>query len=745
MSSLLHDLNPAQRQAVTTTEGPLLVVAGAGTGKTRVITYRIAYLIEQGKARAEEILAVTFTNKAADEMRERIGRLLGRPLQAPWASTFHSFCARLLRREAPALGLPRDFSIYDDSDQERIVRGLLKEFGEDDRAWVARRILERISRSKTDGRTPDDWHASASPQERRHAEVFARYQQALRAAHALDFDDLLLFAVRALAEHAEVRARWQGRFRYLHVDEYQDTNPPQYQLVRWLAPTSSGEAHERRNVCVVGDEDQSIYAWRGADYGNTFRFEQDFPGTKVILLEQNYRSTQPILDVATAVIQNNRSRKGKVLWTEAKGGQRVAFFEAATAREEAQFVAERIWNLTRKEPGRRLAVLYRTNAQSRLYEEALRALSVGYRVVGGFSFYKRAEVRDLLAYLRAARNPSDEQSLLRIVNVPPRGIGTATLEALQADARARGQSLADALAQTNNPKLVRFRALLQHLRAAIAEKPLSEAMELVLTESGYQKWLEEQDTPEAEGRLENLKELAVAAAESEARGESADEFLDRAALVSDADDYDPEAVVTLMTLHSAKGTEFDAVFLVGLEEGLLPHSRSLDTESGIEEERRLCYVGMTRARQELWLLRARWRRAWAGEMGEDSEPSRFLLEIPEPLLERPVGPGKAAVAGEKGGWTYEVEAEPRRWKPRNGRGGSRRSPRRLTEEEEAIPRRPKPRDVRFPPGSTVRHAKFGEGTVLSVDGDGPERKVLVHFFNYGRKKLLEKYAGLERL
>ena len=743
MSSLLQDLNPAQQQAVTTTEGPLLVVAGAGTGKTRVITYRIAYLIEQGRARPDEILAVTFTNKAADEMRERIARLLGQPLQAPWASTFHSFCARLLRREAPALGLPRDFSIYDDSDQERIVRALLKEFGEDDRAWVARGILERISRSKTDGRTPDDWRASANPQERRHAEVFARYAQALREAHALDFDDLLLEAVRALAKHPEVRARWQQRFRYLHVDEYQDTNAPQYQLVRWLAPTSSGQANEPRNVCVVGDEDQSIYAWRGADYGNIFRFEQDFPGARVILLEQNYRSTQPILDVATAVIQNNQSRKGKVLWTDSKGGPRVRFYEAATARDEAQFVAERIWNLTRKEPGRRLAVLYRTNAQSRLYEEALRTLSVGYRVVGGFSFYKRAEVRDLLAYLRAARNPSDAQSLLRIVNVPPRGIGTVTIDALQADARERGLPLADALAHSSNSKLTRFRELMARLREAVAAKPLSEAMEFVLTESSYQRWLEEQDTPEAEGRLENLKELTVAAAEGEARGESADEFLDRAALVSDADEYDPEAAVTLMTLHSAKGTEFDVVFLVGMEEGLLPHSRSLDSDDGIEEERRLCYVGMTRARAELWLLRARWRRAWAGEMGEDSEPSRFLLEIPEPLLER-LGGAAPAAAAEKGGWTYEVEAEPRRWRPRNG-GSARRQPRRRTEEEEAIPRRPRPRDVRFPPGSTVRHSKFGEGTVLSIDGDGPERKILVHFFNYGRKKLLEKYAGLERV
>jgi len=735
MSPLLQDLNPAQRQAVETTEGPLLVVAGAGTGKTRVITYRIAYLIEQGKARPEEILAVTFTNKAAEEMRERIGRLVGSALVGPWASTFHSFCARLLRREAPALGLPRDFSIYDDDDQERIVRGLLKEFGEDDRAWVARGVLERISRSKTAGRTPDDWRESANPQERRHAEVFARYRQALQAAHALDFDDLLLDAVRALAEHADVRERWQRRFRYLHVDEYQDTNPPQYQLIRWLA-------NQQRNVCVVGDEDQSIYAWRGADYGNIFRFEQDFAGARVILLEQNYRSTQPILDVATAVIQNNQSRKGKVLWTAAKGGVKARLYEAADARTEAQFVAERLHHYTRREPGRRLAVLYRTNAQSRLYEEALRALGIGYRLVGGFSFYKRAEIRDLLAYLRAARNPQDEQSLLRIVNVPPRGIGAVTLEALQADARERGLTLADALEHTQNAKLRAFRHLLERLREAVAAKPLSEVLKFALEASGYQRWLEEQQTPEAADRLENLQELVAAAAESEARGESTDDFLDRAALVSDADDYDPEAVVTLMTLHSAKGTEFDVVFLAGLEEGLLPHNRSLDSEAGIEEERRLCYVGMTRARQELWLLRARRRRAWGDELSDESEPSRFLLEVPDSLLER-LQEARPAVRVEAGGWRYEAFSDDNGGS-RFRRSGKKRS-RRLSEEEEAILPPVQYRDALYPPGCTVRHAKFGEGTVVAVDGQGSERKIVVQFYRYGRKKLVEKYAGLERV
>jgi DNA helicase-2/ATP-dependent DNA helicase PcrA len=635
MSDLLRDLNPQQREAVETTEGPLLVVAGAGAGKTRVITYRIAYLIEQGKARPEEILAVTFTNKAADEMRQRVASLLpGLQGGSPWTSTFHSFCARLLRREAPVLGLRRDFSIYDDDDQERLVRGLLKELGDDDRAWVARGVLERISRAKTAGRGPDDWETSPNPLERRHAEVYRRYQEALRRASALDFDDLLLEAVRVLAEHPEVRARWHRRFHYLQVDEYQDTNRPQYELVRLLAPPSPELRAERPNVCVVGDEDQSIYGWRGADYGNIFRFEQDFAGARLILLEQNYRSTQPILDVATAVIQNNRSRKGKVLWSETNQGPQARLYEAPDAIAEARFVAESLWSARRQDPNAKLAVLYRTNAQSRLYEEALRGLDLPYKVVGGFSFYKRAEVRDLLAYVRSARNPADEQSLLRILNIPPRGIGTTTVERLRRHAQESRVPLWDALEQVGLEKPLAFKKLVGSFGQVLEAKSFSEALEHILRESGYERWLTEQKTPEADGRLENLQELIEAATESEARGESVDAFLDRAALVSDTDELDASAPVTLMTLHSAKGTEFDTVFLVGLEEGLLPHNRSLDTDADIEEERRLCYVGMTRAKTDLYLLRALRRRSWAAGETDETEPSRFLLEVPEKLIER---------------------------------------------------------------------------------------------------------------
>ena len=747
MSNLLDQLDPRQREAVTTTEGPVLVLAGAGSGKTRVITYRIAYLIEQGLARPEQILAVTFTNKAAEELRQRVERLLpgGLPT-APMTSTFHSFCARLLRREAPTLGWKRDFSIYDADDQQRLVRSILKEFGEDDRAWVARGVLERISRSKTAGRSPDDWQLSANPQERRHAPVFARYRQALRTAQALDFDDLLLEAARLLSEHPEARSRWQRRFRYLLVDEYQDTNRVQYELVRLLAPPASAQvptpANGSPNVCVVGDEDQSIYAWRGADYGNILRFEQDFPGARLILLEQNYRSTQPILDAATAVISHNSSRKGKVLWSERKEGTKVRLYEAQDAEQEAQFVAEKIWHYQRHNPQQRIAVLYRTNAQSRLYEEVLRRLDVAYRVVGGFSFYKRLEIRHLLAYLRVARNTSDEQSLLLILNVPPRGIGAVTAQALRREASERAAPLWEGLDVSPNEKLKKFRALIVSLQEELGCKPLPEVLEFALRETGYERWLTEQNTPEAEGRLENLHELIAAARESAERGETPTEFLDRAALVSDADDYDAAAPITLMTLHSAKGTEFDLVFLVGMEEGLFPHSRSLDSEAEIEEERRLCYVGLTRAKNELYLTRALARRSWAGTEAETNEPSRFLEEIPEELLERDTSERTPAAAA-PGEWRYEPVESAGSQARRSGRASW---PRRRRSEDDLTPRAPRRgRDPDYPPGCEVRHATFGAGTVVAVDGAGTDKKIVVQFTGYGRKTLMEKYAGLERV
>ena len=757
MTALLDQLDPRQREAVTVPEGPVLVLAGAGSGKTRVITYRIAWLIEQGRAQPHEILAVTFTNKAAEELRERVRSLLPGGLGSlPLTCTFHSLCARLLRREGTALGLPRDFSIYDADDQQRLVKAILREFGEDDQARTIRNLLSRISHAKTAGHSPEDWRSSGNPNERQFASAYERYQLSLRAAQALDFDDLLLEAVRLLRKNPDIREKWQRRYRYFLVDEYQDTNPPQYQMVRLLAPPSEGHGAERPNLFVVGDEDQSIYAWRGADYGNILRFEQDFPGATEILLEQNYRSSQPILDAATAVIQNNTSRKGKVLWSERKQGTKTQLYEAADAIDEARYVAEKLWDYQRKDPLTRLAVLYRTNAQSRLYEEALRKLDLSYRVVGGFSFYKRAEIKDLLAYLRVARNPLDQQSLLRVLNVPPRGIGAVTVLKLSGDATKRSVPLREALEETDHPRLKQFRELITAFQSHLESKPLDEMLEFVMRESGYESWLVDQNSAEATGRLENLHELIGAAREAQERGETANDFLDRASLVSDTDDFDSNAVVTLMTLHSAKGTEFDAVFLVGLEEGLFPHSLSTDTEEGIEEERRLCYVGMTRAKNKLHLLRAFRRRSWAsGEWGE-TDPSRFLDEIPEEMVDRltpaePEEDEEEKSAASTGGWSYEPfddDGYPSQRASRSKRtsfsGGARRRSRNSGGDlSQKVVRRQ--HDPAYPLGSKVRHAKFGAGKIIAVEGVGQGKKIVVDFPVYGRKKLLERFAGLERV
>ena len=761
MTSLLEQLDPRQREAVQAPDGPVLVLAGAGSGKTRVITYRMAWLIEQDRAAPHEILAVTFTNKAADEMRERVRTLLsGKLSSVPLTCTFHSLCARFLRQEAAALGLKRDFSIYDSDDQQRLVKALLKEFGEDNTPRTVRGVLEMISRSKTAGRAPEEWDTSTNPNERHHSELYRRYVLALKVAGALDFDDLLIETVKVLRTKPDVRERWHRRYRYLLVDEYQDTNPPQYHLVRLLAPPSDEHGAARPNIFVVGDEDQSIYAWRGADYENILRFEEDFPGTLEVLLEQNYRSTQPILDAATSVIQNNSSRKGKVLWTERKSGARVQLFEAEDANDEARVVAEKIWEHQRRSPLERLAVLYRTNAQSRLFEEALRKHDIAYRVVGGFSFYKRAEVRDLLAYLRVARNPLDQQSLLRILNTPPRGIGAVTVRKLTEEAAAGPIPLWEALENSPNEKLRRFREMITRLQGEFTSSPLDEALEHTLRESGYEHWLLDQKTPEATGRLENLHELIAAARESRERGEGPNEFLDRAALVSDADDLDAAAAVTLLTLHSAKGTEFDVVFLAGMEEGLFPHSRATESEEQIEEERRLCYVGMTRAKNQLVLMRALRRRAWAsGEWG-DTEGSRFLDEVPESMVDRispPVEDDEEDEDEGRGGWSYEPVEDGEfgeagtagrfRKRKKRARQGAGRSAGRMTREESAAIPRPgkQAADPSYPPGTTVRHAKFGPGRVVRVDGSGSDKKVVVDFPGYGRKKLVERFAGLERV
>ena len=739
-------MNPQQREAVENTEGPLLILAGAGSGKTRVITYRIAYLVEYRGVPPENVLAVTFTNKAADEMRSRVERLVRLPgLAQPWISTFHSFCVRVLRRDGERIGLPRDFSIYDEDDQLRVVKACLRQLGLTKRELQARAVLSRISHAKNHGRKPEDFYLSATdPMSERIAQVYDLYEKELRKAHAVDFDDLLLFAVRLLQENADVALRYNERYPYILVDEYQDTNRAQYELVRLLTQT-------QQNLCVVGDEDQSIYSWRGADIRNIVEFEKDYPQARIIRLEQNYRSTQSILDAASAVVANNRYRKGKTLWTARQGGPKVGSYEAFDGENESLFVAD--WLARRQEPDERAAILYRTNAQSRLYEESLRRYGLKYNVVGAISFYERAEVKDLLAYLKAALNLADSVSLLRILNSPPRGIGETTAQKIEEIALEANLSFWDALGQALEHKLLpartlaaiqAFRELMEDLHGMAAEGSVSAILKKVLENTRYIESLEEEGTPEAEGRIENIQELLNAAADSYERSETLSQFLDHAALVSDADNYDENARITLMTLHSAKGLEFPVVFLVGMEEGLLPHSRSLMDPQALEEERRLCYVGMTRAQNVLILTRALARRHYASQMEEGSRASRFLREVPPALLED-LSERRGVRQEQQGERHYEYE-------PVEDEEAAR-----VTSVENAqrffgMPgARPEPR-IRKPltgaglaPGNRVKHPKFGYGTVLRSEGKGEETKLTISFPGFGMKKLMAKYADLERV
>lgn len=734
-SILLGDLNERQREAVLATDGPLLVLAGAGTGKTRVITYRVAHLIERG-VRPNAILAVTFTNKAADVMKERISDLLrsaGHDASEVWISTFHSFCARLLRREAPRIGLPRDFAIYDDEDQiSAIKRALIMlDLPSDD--YSPRSIRAQISHAKNHGITPNEMEQDAkdSRDDMREqvAYVFRLYDDMLRKAGAVDFDDLLLRSVEVLRKDEAARSAWSSRFEYIMVDEFQDTNRWQEELVRLLAGT-------RKNVCVVGDEDQSIYGWRGARAGNLKRFLDDFPGGKVIRLEENYRSTQMILDAAAAVVGNNSERLGKNLVATLGAGKPLRFFEAQDSMSEAEFVCGEIASLVRNDSDSHVAVLYRTGAQSRAFEEVLRRLGIRHRVVGGFSFYQRAEVRTALAYVRLVFHPEDDISLLRVINVPPRGIGAATISTLEAHARATGQSLWDVIrsrefsAGKKSAAVSGFRELIETLEEKCRELAPAQLVKCVLDETLYLDWIEQQDNMEHTSRAENLRELSNAMIEATEQGQSLVDVLDRAALVSDADDYDERTTVSLMTLHSAKGLEFDSVFLAGLEEGLLPHGRSLDKKSDIEEERRLFYVGMTRAKKSLLLTRAIYRRTYGENRLRASLPSRFLKEVPGELIE------KAAGSLNEPGETRRYEPDPEyspdyfyRRRPTSKPSYGRPAP----------PMRARDSLV----GTRVRHAKYGIGTIIEVEGEGDDRKLTVSFQDYGAKKLVERYANLQ--
>ena len=752
MFTLLEELNPEQRAAAETTEGPVLILAGAGTGKTRAITFRMAQLIASGVP-AEAILAVTFTNKAAEEMRNRVSDLLlraGVPPAQPWLSTFHSLCARLLRREAANAGLPRDFAIYDDDDQLAAVKLAMANLEIDDEALTPRNVLSRISYAKNHGLSAEKMRSEAIDKDgRRVADVFAAYDRLLHQSNALDFDDLLLRTVKLLRDSSAVREKWQSRFQYIHVDEYQDTNRVQYELLRLLTSP-------KQNVCVVGDEDQSIYRWRGADVSILMSFSRDFPSARVIKLERNYRSTQQILDAAGAVVANNPERLGKTLSAENGAGSTLKYFEGRDAHAEAEFVAGELERILAEDSSQTCAVEYRTNFQSRAFEEVFRRRGLRYKLVGGFSFYNRAEVKDALAYVRLAMHPEDDISLLRVLNVPPRGIGKSTVDALQATARADGSSLWSAIEKfvsgaaggRSVAPLRAFQELIGKLRTALAAHEAPDFLRSVLDETGYMDMLKDRNTPEDVSRIENLEELVRAVAEGMENGESFSDFLDAAALVSDADAFEGKPGVTLITLHSTKGLEFDHVFLTGMEEGISPHGRALNEEKGIEEERRLVYVGMTRARKSLTLTRAVYRRIFGNEQQlRASLPSRFLAEIPSELVE--TVRGSMAEIGQ----TRRYEPDPEySYSPeeflRRVRGQSvppsatRRSVGSTAHVRPAVRRGAEANPLL---GQKVRHPNYGVGTIVGVEGDDEDRRLSVSFPGRGTKKFVERYAQLEQM
>jgi DNA helicase-2/ATP-dependent DNA helicase PcrA len=953
---LLANMNPQQREGILAVDGPVLLLAGAGSGKTRVITHRIAYLIEERGVSPDNILAVTFTNKAAKEMGERVEKILGHTtLAQPTIATFHSFCVRVLRRDIEALrigntGLTRTFAIYDETDQQAVVKQALKRLSLDDKTLKPRVALGRISWAKNHMIDPQEYFlASTNPMEEKIAHIFKIYRDELNKANALDFDDLLLETVRLLKSSSEVREKYNRRYKYLLIDEYQDTNRPQYELMKLLG--------KHGNVCVVGDEDQSIYSWRGADIRNILEFEKDFPEARTIRLEQNYRSTQTILEGASAVVAQNTQRKGKNLFTTREGGSLIGYYEAPDGENEALFIADRIAKYFREAAAGtdnpvetpRCAVLYRTNSQSRLVEEALRRYQIQYHMVGGFSFYDRSEVKDILSYLKLVQNPHDSIALGRVVNSPPRGIGKTTMETLERIALTTGMSSWDAINRAVEEKLLparaltalsNFRKLIEDARAMLgpdflakltsdiapegdatfapdsefadtttnsdsdksdaadfgfgfatddqADEPtplsiaandanatfdtsfnfdfdfgpseeistiapenarsidadvdtasinpfapiplkqsasaatrarldrivaaqegdhaaaneadarafrkpgdpatLPELIKFLNDRSGYIRALEDEATPESFSRIENLKELANAAQDATSRGETLAEFLDHAALVSDADSYSAEARVTLMTLHAAKGLEFPLVFLAGMEEGLFPHSRTLQDPTQMEEERRLCYVGMTRAMDTLVMTRARYRRRYGNDMPESSMPSRFLEEVPSRLIEdlspasygnaystaypqRNRRPGSDDDFGTERHYSYEDESQDsssssaksyasQRFGQRPTGSGNRPGSGPLDNTAAffgkgggapAFKGRPR-MDISAPTGRTglgkgarVRHPKYGEGIIFAREGDGEDAKLTVQFSSHGMKKLVEKFAQLERL
>ncbi len=725
--AILDGLNPEQRAAVENTEGPLLIVAGAGSGKTRVLTQRIAYLIGVCGIPAESIFAVTFTNKAAGEMRERVEKSIGIDSEGLWLGTFHSTCVRILRRDIGHLERSRGFVIYDDADSLGVVKEALKRCGYDPKEAEPKRYRWRIDQWKNAGMLPGVAADSAIDlDDEESAEVYGVYQRLLADANALDFGDLLLLTVELFERFPAVLAHYQRRWQYVLVDEYQDTNRVQYQLINQLAG-------EHRNLCVVGDPDQSIYGWRGADIRNILDFERDYEDAKVVKLERNYRSTQPILGGASAVVANNEDRHDKDMFTSREGGELIRFFEAGDDREEAQYVIRDILQGNRRShrPYGDFAILYRTNAQSRSFEEELLKYDIPYTVVGGVRFYERAEIKDLLAYLRLIVNPADDQALRRIVNRPTRGIGKTTVDRASEFAVEHELTLLEGLrgyaehgAKRTNAKVMEFLRMMDRFRAELAERPVDETLTVVLKETGYLAALEREATAEAEARVENIKELMVSAedfhvenleVEDESRSEL-EVFLDQVALVSDLDGYERSAqVVSLMTTHSAKGLEFSIVYLVGMEEGIFPHASSSRDPSGLEEERRLCYVGMTRAMERLVMTCASERRRYGGINYQT--PSRFLNEVPEELM--------------------DFERQPRRQTRTRSRDTDRASLDYSYSQESAAA------DGEVRPGMRVRHPIFGGGEILAVTGAGLDQKLKIRFDRAGVKTVMVRYANLE--
>jgi DNA helicase II / ATP-dependent DNA helicase PcrA len=751
---LLSSLNPEQQEAVLKTDGPVLILAGAGSGKTRVIAHRIAYLVSEGLCDPDRILAVTFTNKAAGEMRSRVEALLRVDCQRMWISTFHALCARLLRREAPHIGLSRDFVIYDSADQMSVMKLALRELALDDNALAPRLALSRISAAKNRMEGPDAFSSSSwNPREDQIAKLYAIYVQRLKDANALDFDDLLLKTVELFEQSESVRARYSDKFRYLMVDEYQDTNRPQYLLIQRLAA-------KHRNLCVVGDPDQSIYKWRGADLRNILDFEQDFPEAMIVRLERNYRSTQIILDAASAVIAQNRNRKDKRLYTERSGGRKVLYYRAGDDLDEAEFIARTSRVALQEDPENTVAVLYRTNAQSRTVEDALRRSGIAYKIIGGVRFYERKEVKDALAYLRLVLNPHDDVSLRRVINVPARGIGKGVLDSLEAVVLGDDVDLPPLLAglqpvATNNSlwarlvhgidgrllppramtSLATFRDLLLGLTSMAASESVSIALGKVLDRSGYLQDLREERSEEAESRIENVMELVSAAREYETRSAepSLAGFVDQLSLLSDTDEEagTRDARVLMMTMHSAKGLEFPVVVIAGLEEGLFPHSRSAADVAELEEERRLCYVGITRAQRRLVLTSAARRRVFGDYQA--TEPSRFIDEIPAELLEEV--PSTFAAPQQS---FSQFRATP------YGRGGNGYRGR-VKEEQPVYAYEDEDQSAHagLKPGVRVRHPSFGVGTILSVEPLDDDTKLIVKFISVGQKTLRAKFAKLE--